>query len=343
MKTKLSIVFVLLTTFISINVCAQFDTQKLLYSLERNNPDDMNNLSFTVIPLSIDVYEPNISFGFELGVEYHFRNTFIVGARISRALTDRWSDNYPSTSNGSGSSVYKPQRYTNFNIYGQLLLWSKTTEVEQRVVLKSVGHTDYVTDIPANRLEVFSFRFGYNPYFFWADSDYGATYRLQGYKVNLDNKDLYQVDGGTMLKNNAVTVGFSRIRKSDLKVKLNKGYGKRDVAYKTEIYFDVIYAFSQEYQNMLVTKEYGFDDDGNLVGDGGGYSDLTYRTLNMEYNVDDNTARTAYGFRLGARYTALKKFGWSYGVETGFRPGPGDMIRNWFLTFNVGMSFATGI
>ena len=340
MKNKLKLIFALIAVSMVFSASAQFETRKLYYTLERTSPTEMKSLSFSVTPLSIDLYDPNYSLGIQLGAEYHIKNILIIGARLNRAYADRGKENYnPSMESAQGTSIYKSQPYTNLDVYGQFLFNSKIKQVKQLVSLETKDNVDYATKIPLKRLETYSIRFGYNTNYFWANSDGGATYRLNGYKINFDDKYIEKLEGGTMIKNDALTFGSSRIRKYDLKVKLNQGYGYREISYKTEIYFDVIYAFSQKLQNMVVTKEYEFDDNGNLVDFGG----TNFKTLNMEYNVDDNTTKTPYGFRVGYRYTDLKKFGWCYGIETGFRPGPGEMIYNWYLAINIGMSFGVGI
>ncbi len=327
MKT-FKIIFLALIFFQYSNSYAQIGKNELNYSLKRNDPNNMKNLSLTFVPLQFDFYSFNNSMGLSIGGEYEFKNFFAFGVDFYYAYSDQWGYVSPfEKRNLTPPSDYSTSNATDLRIYARFIVNSTEKEVIEEVYLKSDRGIKYVTKIPVKRVQQIAIRLGYNMNSFFANCDNSSNYTLEGKAVDLlGNQDYIMIrDAGAMMTNQVLTLGVSRIRKMDLTALFNKGYGEKKVNYRNEMYFDIMYAVNQNFQNIYLPY------------------DTASKVIPIEYEVNEKTDRSAFGFRVGYRHTSLQTWGFNYNIETGFRPGPGTLVRNFFLTFGLGINISTKI
>jgi len=304
---------------------AQIGKNELNYSLERNDPNNMKNFSLKFVPLEFDIYSFNNSMGLSIGGEYEFKNLFALGVDYYFAYSDQWGYVSPfKKRNLTEPSDYSTSNATDLSIYARFIVNSKNKEVIEEVYLKSDRGVKYVTKIPVKRLQQIGIRLSYSMNSFFANCDNSSNYTLEGKAVNLPGNQEYILirDAGAMMTNQVLTFGVSRIRKMDLTALFNKGYGEKKVNYRNELYFDIMYAVNQNFENIYLP----YDTASNVIA--------------VEYEVNEKTKRSALGFRVGYRHTSLQTWGFNYNIESGFRPGPGDLGRNFFLTFGLGINIS---
>jgi len=135
----------------------------------------------------------------------------------------------------------------------------------------------------------------------------GDQIYLSGYYENdpskrIVNFGLEQI--GTMMQENIVNLGLSITGRHDLLIS-NQTLGKNKVMNETYIYGDILYAPAIVYTNVIAIN----------------YENIS-REKYTDFNVNDNTPKSRFGFRAGFDYTDLNVAGLTFGMEAGFKPGP---------------------
>lgn len=108
---------------------------------------------------------------------------------------------------------------------------------------------------------------------------------------------------------------------------------KRDYRFKKQLYFDVLLAVKQEFENMYVGTTLELDQNDVPIG----INPNSTLANPREYEVNENTVRNPFGIRLGYKATSYRIMGTGFGAEIGFRPGPGSLVKNVYLNlgFNI--------
>src|SRR6185312_8358686 len=135
----------------------------------------------------------------------------------------------------------------------------------------------------------------------------GDQIPFSGYYVNDPKKSVVQFGTeqvGTMMEENIVNIGYSICSRHDLLIS-NHTLGKSKVMGETYLYGDLLYAPAMTYANVIMPNyEY-------LSGEK--YTD---------FNVNSGITKSRFGVRIGFDYSDLSAYGLTFGLETGFRPGP---------------------
>ena len=144
--------------------------------------------------------------------------------------------------------------------------------------------------------------------------------------------------GRNVMTNNLLYFGVSRTIKTDFKVDFWGEYKKRDFRYRSQFYFDIMFAVKQELQNMNVDVKHYIDDNTNAIKSVNVSYDVFTPDANYEYDVNTNTLVSPFGLRLGYKIVSYRFFGLGYSAELGFRPGPGTMLNNFYFDLGLNMN-----
>lgn len=335
MKIRI-ILLVLGVAFLFTNTYGQ--KGDLEHVIIRNNPEDINNFRVKLNPVYADFYNPNINVGYDLGVDYNFNDLFIIKFDYKSAYFDRNKESEDNT------SINESKALNNIDIMGQFVLFKEVYDGREEITLKEYTDVRYVTYIDAKKFKSYTLRLGVNTRTsFVGESSVvieGSQF-LKGKKVALQ-QGVEEIDGGTMMSSNNLVFGVSRIKRSDLKAKFNQGVGMRDFAILKELYIDFLYSYKMSLENMSVLTSVYVDSDGNIVEDDGN-GQYEKESRNVEYAVDEYTAKNKFGLRVGFRTVSLKTFGVNYGAEIGSLPGPGTIKDNFYFSITFGLNLSTKI
>jgi hypothetical protein len=109
----------------------------------------------------------------------------------------------------------------------------------------------------------------------------------------------------------SITAGLVFDKLMDYKIELDNKH-TRQVTKKTRFYADLILAPYTQYDNINM--------NGSVI------------------DVNTNSTKSFFGFRIGFTYYSLKTFGGSWGVELGYLPNAGI-----YFTYKIGIAFNPGI
>lgn len=313
---------------------SQFSQAQLKYSIERNDPEGLPNLAVNFAFLTVGIYEPDYTFGMDIGAEYTFNNQFLGGIRYKKSYIENLASGWDG---GFGLDIKKT---SGLDFYGEYILKNDLVKGKEEIKLADVGDTRYVTNVEANQLIQYTIRFGYSSNSMYVETDQeGFEYSGVRVKTNTNfdqlNNDPVDFWGTNVMTNNYIHFGASRTKKMDVKVDFKGSYKKKDYKYKSQIYFDIMFAVKQEFQNMNVDVHYSRDGsdiiDGIYV-----VNDISFSDGNFEYEVTENTLVSPFGLRAGYKLTSYRFFGFGYSAELGFRPGPGSFVGN--VYFDLGLN-----
>lgn len=303
------------------------------YEVIKNNPNNALNVYLGLVPFYAEAYVPNFNFGANAEFGFIIKNRLALNAQARYAYIDRGNeirikDNIPYEYNdfAIGNSIFDSRPLTEMEVMGNLILFKKMIRKEERVSAFREGHIHYKTKIAANRLRMFSLRFGHS----WHESYYGTT-AINTYDylplqaISLDPTILQHsnVIGGSMHNYKAYIAGISLIRKSGLKIEFER-YGKRRMMHQIEYFLDFIYAYEMNLENMLVTNEAIYPDF-------------------VECNLQEENKIIPYGFRLGIKEVNLGIAGWFSTIELGMRPGYVDYHYNLYAMLKIGFNIAANL
>jgi hypothetical protein len=291
---------------------AQSSEDTIRYSILSNNPHNMRDLSLGLVPIQVDFYSPNFSFGYMIEADYHYDNLLIFGAKYRGAYTDRWDladDNidFGRAKSGSGPG-------TSSEIYGQFNFLSRIDEDIYDVTLKATGRTEYFMEVPGKKMIQYGARVGYvhtNLYVFSTTNVGGNMFYFVGDDLQ-SSSSTENIDGGTTMKSSNIFIGLNKIKKRDIVVNASHGYGKKTECSIIQLFADL----------MLST---------NLT-----LEDMLYQ--NKEYNVDNDTPKSPVGFRVGYTERSMANIGAYWSAELGARPGPGLLSNNLYIMVSAGVN-----
>jgi len=309
----------LLLLSLSTNLLLAQNTNKVYeYSMVRNNAKDglYRNLSLGIDPFWLDVQGEKVAMGSGIYARYVLKNKVRFNLGFDIAYLDRISG--PSCRSGKrcighmGISLEESKNYRGFNFGANYFFTQSVKEVMEKVTLKVTGNTAYVAQIPAKMSQVYGIRFEYH-------SDYGYVYSGNGdidfvmYATDDESKNTITrsgVDYSTMMTTTVWSFGLNRIRQHDMVVNF-KGLGERGARYSSEIYADMMLGTTMGFSNMIITDSIA--SSGVVVSW-------------KEYNVDEFTAKSKIGWRLGWATYPGKKISYIK-IEGGVRPGPAMPIE----------------
>ncbi len=351
-KNKILTLIIILIFSTIYSYSQKVDASKIYkIDIERNKSDKLKNLYLGINFFNVDIYTPNINFSLGANAEYNFKNKIILDFSFSSAYADRWNEDNPKDLNTNFTiPLYISQPITSFEYIGKIILYSHFNDCNLRVFVKSEGKYNYFVNVKEKDFIIYASRFGYKSFYSEvATNGTGGTLTpFSGYLINTTPQKIetFNQNRTSMMTANMFVYGISRIRYTDIKVNI-EDFGEKNCHEMSEIYFDYLFAPKVVLHDILVS-EYGYYDlNGNIVFTTQGSTYPSYATPQnffYQYNINENTKKSPFGFRLGYKYTDLKnKINLMWGTELGCRPGYGTLKDNVYLLFKVGFNFAEKI
>ena len=117
-----------------------------------------------------------------------------------------------------------------------------------------------------------------------------------------------------------ISAGISYESVSHLRIKFSDASRLKNKMSQWIIYGDALYGMNFSLGDIVFVKA------------GSGINDA------VVYSLDKLTEIAPIGFRLGFEHNITSKYGWSYGVEIGSRPGTGTFLQRGYFNAKLGVS-----
>ncbi len=270
----------------------------------RNDPVNAANLSLRINPFYFELDGLNSNLGYDASIRYRIHNKFAISAEYRGSYFESIEKFGIDQVGSFGGPATGATNFENFSLNGDYYFNSKLdTNVESVRIGRYRGFwlTERVTAL--YQLQ-YGLRLGLQ-YFQTYIS--GNQIAFSGYYINDPNKTVVNFGNepiGTMMEENIISIGYSVTARHDLLIS-NKTLGKSKVMGESCLYADILYAPAITYTNVIMPNyEY-------LSGEK--YTD---------FNVNNGIPKSRFGARIGFDYSDLSIYGLTFGLETGFRPGP---------------------
>jgi len=270
----------------------------------RNDPMNASNLSLKINPFYFELYGINSNLGYDASIRYRIQNKFAIGAEYRGSYFESVEKESIDQVGSFGGPATGSTNYQNFSLNAEYYFNTKLdTNVENVRIGRFRGFllTERVTALYELQ---YGLRLGWQ-YFQTYIS--GNQIPFSGYYINDPNKTIISFGNepmGTMMEENIINIGYSITSRHDLLIS-NHTLGKSKVMGESSLYGDILFAPAISYTNVIMPNyEY-------LSGEK--YTD---------FNVNSGIPKSRFGARVGFDYADLSVYGLTFGLETGFRPGP---------------------
>jgi len=311
----------LLLIFALQRVMAQGSNQAITYEELYDDPYAINKLFVHLQPLYAELFKTNVNAGFGAAINYYHENKFNLHAHYRQAyfksfdfardvaLKNQEIENRPDNFNFFEAGGTYHIKDLEADTETKLVLYSKTYQKGNRWAAKVPEHTV----VPSKVRKIIGGRLGgwsYN-----TSADLNRIMKDQG--VGLVDQDSVAMPGGVYVNGNmSVFGGFLGGSMSWIKnmaIKPDKGYGVLSDDQILTAYFDIVLAPAISIDDI----EYKDPD-----------ADFRRRVFSA-----DPVNTNMFGFRAGLEGKYNRELGWSYGLETGIRPGIKG--RGFYAAFKV--------
>ena len=321
MLEKNRLLIVVLLVLCSMNVNAQNDSIKHRHRFKsqpferslrdtfsftqlRNDPANASNLTFLLDPFYFELYGLNSNLGYAASLRYRWKNTLA----IKLAYRGSYYESVEKESIGQTGSFGGPATgVSNLQSLDLNCDYYFNSKIDTNVESVNIGI-----------FRGFAFNERVNALF---QSQYGVRLGLQyfqtfvsgnqipfsGYFENDPSKRVINFgleQLGTMMEENVINIGLSMTGRHDLLI-TNQTLGQSKVMNETYLYGDILFAPAMAYANVILSN----------------YQYIS-REQYTDFVVNNNITKSRFGVRVGFEYTDLSKAGLTFGIETGFRPGP---------------------
>lgn len=281
-----------------------------------------------ISPLGVTVSNnTNVLFG--VRGSYNHKDKFWADVDFRRSYTEKinaYFNDFENFKNARqyGEPINSIKNLMLIEMKGQYLLGSHIRNGKIKVVVDQSTNLKIYIRVPTRRLLAFPVRMGYayhqsvmstrevfmfesSPFYGKAVNDPNATPKAIHGLANF-GAHLLNIGMGVYVRDDVI------IEIHDSRPKLNGIRSKKESVY---CYADIMLPIYQKIENI------NYIENGKVITE-------------TEYNINDYTPKTSYGFRMGIRWTTDFDSGlgviW---VESGSRPGPTDPKTNFFVICGV--------
>lgn len=312
---------ILLLLFISVG--SQVYSQDLSYKIERNSPYLYNNLTGYITPVLMTGSRFWVGYSWGAGAFYKFHDKFSVDFNYQRSFTnnsnltviDYWEERLASYPVGGVKSTNL------FELTGKFYLGDFDIKLKRRITLENGALSTSFTKIKIQSAISIPLRLGMGYYqsVLGAGMDMMDKLEFSGYDIRNPNVVYNNIKGTTVYRAYTLNFGVGLYMADDFKAKFTGAYnGAKDFKNMTIYYFDILIPFKQEFTDVLVPK---WGNSGHID--------------KIQYHINDHTIRSPYGLRAGMYYRDMKKFAGGGRVEIGFKPGPNDLLTNFYVMLSI--------
>ncbi len=296
-------------------------SQTYTYKLLSNDPlKNSKNLNLGIIPVYTNMSSNNLLLaGYGVYGKYRYKDVFSTNIEYKGVYYDKGGHLISPVYN----SVNEYKSGNSIIVRGQYYIFKYKKKSIHNIKVKQSGNTTYLMKIEDNveDLRLIGLRAGFensstNIYMI---KDYGE---YQIYDITDADKTITNIDAttcfGVMNKSNVISFGIGQSIIKDVVVHI-EGYGDKELKKVTELYVDFLLA-----QKMTLDNIYQI-------------------STNKEYNIDEFSDKTKYGFKIGYQnqISGVKSSDYYYGIEAGISPGVVE--SSYFLLLKFGLQFSFGI
>lgn len=302
------------------------------YSLLRNEPFELKNLSFTFIPLIIKPNTLGKAFGaMELKAHYRYKNKWGVDGSIQKNVFGENKSDFEFDKYKKIQPAYEGKKETDAFLLGRYYFKKTVKDHKAKVTLdlrrtNKGGRVETYTKIPVQMGILYAFRAGVNMgirqiHFKESKADFsgGLVDDPMQTKLFNGNGTIY-----TNLNYKVISLGLSKTWLTDICINVDN-FGERSTMHLTEVYVDLLYGPQITMDNIYYSQTYVYGEYRNFA----------------EYDINDNKKRRL-GFRVGIVSHSLNVFGFYNGLELGILPGPSmnNFIHNSYIAYKLGLNFS---
>jgi len=272
-----------------------------LYRVTRDAPNDSaKNLTLNITPFALDYWAPHKSIGGEVSLSYRIKNKLqlFAGFRMDYATFVTGFD-----SAGGRPTTNLQNNSTNFSAGATWFFYSEDMDNMERVFSKSQANF-----FPYTRLNLQGIRVGFSELNTRFDKISGD---FKGYNIDSSSHPIVTFsNAGTytsMLNMTVLSLGYVYENIDELIFEMPNPKGFENLKVKnentSELYIDALYSPVIDFSNIET------------------FQTVNKQTVENVYNINSNTTKMPFGFRLGYTYSTLRTAGLSYNIEAGLRPG----------------------
>jgi hypothetical protein len=300
------------------------------YKVLSNDPQHARNLSIYVTPVYVDLFSPNINFGYGVGLDYNFQNlVHVYGSYRASYLETTEPTSILDGAMGEAANGYT--KFTNPEFGAEIYISGQESEVQEDISIKTeqdeqYHKTVYYVKQKANKYKMVGIRVGYQTINTIVNA---GQVDFKGYDKNNPGAGTVDIGTGnysTMMNEGIISIGASITNIHELTLDF-KNYGEKSESSSDAIYADIMFAPSITYGDVNIVSGVG-SSTGTVV---------------TTYVLDAKATRQSLGFRLGVKEMDLKTFGGGIRAEIGLRPGT-DFNNGWYImgTLDLGLNLKVG-
>lgn len=321
-KLTFLIIFILARTFIF--------SQDIFYNIERNSPHSYNNFTSYITPVSISASRCWVGFSWGAGGYYKFNDKFSADLNFQRSITKKYGINTFGYWKGENAPypVGGLKNRTVMELTGQYFIGGFLMNKTKKIVLQDMISVTTYTKIKMKQFVSIPLRFslGFYQNTLGTGIDIKNKLKFRGYNISDPSLILDNISGTTVYKAYTVNLGLAIYIADDFKASFRGAYtGNKDFKEMTFYYIDIILPYKQEFSDMIVPSSKIIN--GNYV------------ITNQQYHINDHTIRSPYGLKAGMYYRNLEKVGGGSRMELGFKPGPQDLLTNFYVLLTIDVAF----
>ena len=303
------------------------------YKIKENKIEKYaTDLSLVVNPLYTDVSSNNIVGGY--GIDFLFRLNTIISFRGN--YTGSYFNQKPSRENKKNSEVYNgivSGNYVPFKYFhGEMTLYLYTDVYESKIKVgipiearKEENKRSYLKIDKIDKMRQVGLRFGGGKYQGQLKEKTDEFYGVDESKSFADSNRIMDLDNPlndnfTSVTYDLISAGLSYESVSHLRIKFSDAKGYKNKMSQWIIYGDALYGMNFNLGDIM------FDQDGSGTME------------EVVYSLNKFTEIAPIGFRLGFDHNITSRFGWSYGLEIGSRPGTGTFLQRGYFSAKFGVS-----
>lgn len=323
----------LLLFLILLNVILVSAQNQAEYEILENDPTAFHKILLFISPVGMTVSNnTNVHFG--IRGSYNHKDKFLADVDFRRSYTERINayfndfDNY-SKMNQYGEPITSLRNLMLIEINGQYLLGSNIKNGSTKIQIYSGYNYRIYIRTPVRRFIAFPVRGGYSYYqsvmstrevFMFESSPF------YGKAVNDPNATPKAIHGLANFGAHLLNLGVGVYVRDDITINVHHTRPEfKGIRIKKEsiyCYADIMIPMYQKIENINYIEKTN-STNGTEIN-------------KTEYNVNNHTRKTKYGYRLGMRWT--NDFDKGLGViwvESGSRPGPTDPKTNFFVICGI--------
>ena len=326
MQFRLFYLFFLFSTFVV--------GQNSDYKIKDNKIEKYaTDFSFVVNPIYTDISSNNIVSGY--GIEFLYRLNTVMSFRGN--YTGSYFNQKPSKENkinpeaynGVVSGDFVPFQY----FHGEITLYLFTDVYESKIKVgvpvearNNKNKRSYLEIDKIDKMRQVGLRFGGGKYQGQlkekTNEFHGVDNKIENFADTNRIRDLDNPlnDNFTSITYDLISAGISYESVSHSRIKFSDVNRLKNKMSQWIIYGDALYGMNFSLGDML------FDQDGAGVN------------AAVTYSLGKLTEIAPIGFRLGFEHNITSKYGWSYGLEIGSRPGTGTFLQRGYFNARLGVS-----